>query len=69
MNNLILKKFRSRNMGLFVNSSQGAYFNYSFIKSLEKNLSFFIYKGDKLHGGICLFLNKDKDIINDPFFI
>ena len=36
---------------------------------MEKNLTFFIYKGDKLHGGICLFLNKDKDIINDPFFI
>ena len=37
---------------------------------MEKNSElFFIYKGDKLHGGICLFLNKDKDIINDPFFI
>ena len=73
MNKFNIKKVTDlETWDLFVNSSpQGAYFNYSFfIKSLEKKSElFFIYKGDKLHGGICLFLNKDKDIINDPFFI
>ena len=37
---------------------------------MKKNSElFFIYNDEKNNGGICLFLNKDKDIINDVKYI